>query len=72
MLVFRINDWWCNLKLLFYVFKISNVWMLIVENMNREGDYFMKDEYCYFDGKVKRCKNFVMFIVSMYYLFLKW
>lgn len=45
--------------------------MLIVENMNREGDYFMKDEYCYFDGKVKRCKNFVMFIVSMYYLFLK-
>lgn len=23
--------------------------------MNREGEHLMREEYCYFDGKVKRC-----------------
>ena len=23
--------------------------------MDREGENLMRDEYCYFDGKVKRC-----------------
>ena len=23
--------------------------------MDREGEHLMQDEYCYFDGKVKRC-----------------
>ena len=45
--------------------------MLIAENMNREGDHFMKDEYCYFDGKVKRCKNFVTLTASTYHPLLK-
>ena len=71
LLVFRINDWRCNPKLPSYVFKTSNVRMLIAENMNREGDHFMKDEYCYFDGKVKRCKNFVTLTASTYHPLLK-
>lgn len=31
----------------------------------------MKDEYCYFDGKVKRCKNFVTLTASTYHPLLK-
>ena len=23
--------------------------------MDREGEHLMREEYCYFDGKVKRC-----------------
>ena len=71
LLVFRINDRRCNPKLPSYVFKTSNVRMLIAENMNREGDHFMKDEYCYFDGKVKRCKNFVTLTASTYHPLLE-
>lgn len=25
--------------------------------MDREGEHFMREEYCYFDGKVKGCQE---------------
>ena len=28
---------------------------IVALNMDREGEHLMREEYCYFDGKVKRC-----------------
>ena len=39
--------------------------------MDRDGEHFMRDEYCYFDGKVKRCRNFVTLTASTYHPILK-
>lgn len=38
----------------------------MVINMDRNGDYFFKDEFCYFDGK-RKYRGFVIFIASIYY-----
>lgn len=43
----------------------------MVINMDRNGDYFFKDEFCCFDGKRKCCCGFVIFIVSIYYLLFR-
>ena len=45
--------------------------MKIALNMGREGEHFMREEYCYFDGKVKRCRNFVTLTASTYHPILK-
>ena len=45
--------------------------MKISLNMDREGNQFMREEYWYFDGKVKRCRNFVTLTASTYHSILK-
>ena len=45
--------------------------MEIARAMDREGEHFMRDEYCYFDGKVKRCRNFVTLTASTYHPLLR-
>ena len=40
-------------------------------NMDRNGEHFLKDEYCFFDGKFKRCRNFVTLTASVYHPLLK-
>ena len=71
LLVFKINDRRCNPDLPSYVFKTSKARMQIAENMNRDGKHFMSNEYCFFDGKVKRCRNYVTLTASTYYPLLK-
>ena len=39
--------------------------------MDRNGEHFLKDEYCFFDGKFKRCRNFVTLTASVYHPLLK-
>ena len=40
-------------------------------NMDRNREHFLKDEYCFFDRKFKRCQNCVTLTASAYHLLLK-
>ena len=39
--------------------------------MNRNGDHFLKNEFCYFDGKYRRCRGFVTLTASVYHTLLR-
>ena len=39
--------------------------------MDRTKNNLLSEEFCYFDGKVQRCKGFVSLTASMYHPFLK-
>ena len=54
-----------------YVFKTSTAQMKIALEMDEEGDHFMHNEYCHFDGNHKRVKTFVTLTASVYHLLLK-
>ena len=40
-------------------------------NMDREGDLFLHEEFCFFNGKRKRCKGFVTLTASVYHPLLR-
>ena len=50
-----------------FVFKTSQERIEIAMKMNKDGEHFLRDEYCYFDGKVKRCKDYVTLTASTYH-----
>lgn len=52
------------------VFKTSDIRMKIAGNINRVGKHCMSDDF-FFDGKVKRCRNFVTLTASAYHPLLK-
>ena len=35
-------------------------------NMDRDGEHYLNDEFCFFDGKHKRCRGFVTLTASVY------
>ena len=39
--------------------------------MDRSKDHFLSEEFCYFDGKVKRCKGFTSLTASVYHPLLR-
>ena len=45
--------------------------MRIALQMNKDWDHFLSEEFCYFDGKVKRCRNFVTLTAITYHPLLK-
>ena len=69
LLVYKVNDRRGNPDMPSFVFKTSETRMKIALAM--EGEHFMRDEYCYFDGKVKRCRNFVTLTASTYHSLLR-
>ena len=71
LLIHKVNDRRGNPDFPSFVFKTSKERMKIALNMDREGEHFMREEYCYFDGKVKRCRNFVTLTASTYHPILK-
>lgn len=38
-------------------------------NMDRNGEHFLKEEYCFFNGKFKRCRDFLTLIALFWTLF---
>ena len=54
-----------------YVFKTSKLKAKMAINMHRTGGNFLSSEFCYFDGKVKRCKGFVTLTASVYHPLLQ-
>ena len=71
LLVYKVNDSRGNPDMPSFVFKTSRERMDIAIKMNKDGDHFLQEEYCYFDGKVKRCKNYVTLTASTYHPLLK-
>lgn len=57
LLIYKVNDRRGNPDRPSFVFKTSEEKMKAVLNMDRSGEHFLKDEYCFFDGKFKRCRN---------------
>ena len=39
--------------------------------MDEAGDHFLNSEYCFFDGKRKRCRDFVTLTASVYHPLLR-
>ena len=39
--------------------------------MDCDGDHFMNTEYCFFDGKWKRCRGLVTLSASVYHPLLR-
>ena len=39
--------------------------------MNKDGNHFLSKEYCFFDGKKKRCRNYTTLTASVYHPLLK-
>lgn len=71
LFVYKVNDRRGNPDVPSFVFKTSKERMRIALQMNKDGDQFLSEEFCYFDGKVKRCRNFVTLTASTYHPLLK-
>lgn len=54
-----------------FVFKASETKARMALNMNRAGDHFLNEEFCFFDGKRKRCRGFVTLTASVYHPLLR-
>ena len=54
-----------------YAFKTSSTQMKIACSMDTDGDHFMHEEYCHFDGNHKRVKAFVTLTASVYHPLLR-
>ena len=70
LLIYKVNDRHRNPDRPSFVFKTSKK-MKAALNRDRNGEHFLKDEYCFFDGKFKRCRNFVTLTASVYHPLLK-
>ena len=54
-----------------YVFKSSSSKMHVANLMSKDSGHFLCEEYCYFDGKEGRTKNFKTLTASVYHNLLK-
>ena len=69
--VYKVNDKRWNADLPSFVFKSSKQKAKIATQMDKNGDHFLKGEYCFFDGKCKRCRGFVTLTSSVYHPLLR-
>ena len=69
--VYKINDRRGNPDKPSFVFKSSKKKAEIAINMDKDGNHFLNDEYCFFDGKHKRCKGFITLTASVYHPVLR-
>ena len=53
------------------IFKTSTSQMKIALEMDIEGDHFLKDKYCHFDGNHKSVREFVTLTASVYHPLLR-
>ena len=54
-----------------FVFKMGAEKARMVINMDRDGEHYLRDEFCFFDGKRKRCRGFVTLTASVYHPLLR-
>ena len=54
-----------------HVFKSSSSKMHVASLMSKDSGHFLCEEYCYFDGKEGRTKNFKTLTASVYHNLLK-
>ena len=65
--IYKINDRRGNPETPSFVFKTSETKAKIALNMDRGWDHFLHEEFCFFDGKRKRCRGFVTLTASVYH-----
>ena len=54
-----------------FVFKSSKTKAEMALNMDKDGNHFLTEEFCYFDGKHKRCKGLITLTASVYHPLLR-
>jgi len=59
--IYKINDFQP-----FFVFKMGTQKAKMAINTDKNGTHFLWDEFCYINGKRKRCCNFVTVTASVY------
>jgi hypothetical protein len=69
--IYKINDRRGNPDMPSFVFKSSKKKAEMALNMDKEGNNFLSEEYCFFDGKHKRCKGFITLTASVYHPLLR-
>ena len=69
--IYKLNDRRGNPDLPSFVFKTSETKARMAIHMNRGGDHFLSEEFCFFDGKRKRCRGFVTLTASVYHPLLR-
>ena len=69
--IYKVNDKRGNPDKPLFIFKTSTQKMKIALNLNRHGDHFLNDEFCFFDGKYNRCRGFITLTVSVYHVLLR-
>lgn len=69
--IYKVNDKRGNPDKPSFVLKTSEQKARMALDMNREGNHFLNNEFCYFDGKYKRCRNFVTLTASVYHPLLR-
>ena len=69
--VYKLNDLRGNPDSPSFVFKTSTGKMKLAIAMDRGGDNFMSDEFCFFDGKHNRCRGFITLTASVYHPLLR-
>lgn len=67
---YKVNDKRGNPDKPSFVFKTSEQKAKMALKMDKEGDHFLKSEF-YFDGKYKRCRDFVTLTASVYHPLLR-
>lgn len=60
--IYRINDRGGNPDQPSFVFKTSSTKLNVALNMDCNGEHFLNSEFCFFDGKLKRCRGFVTLV----------
>lgn len=69
--IYKINDHRGNPDRPSFVFKMGTQKAKMAINMDKNGNHFLGDEFCYFDGKTKRCRGFVTLTASVYHTLLR-
>ena len=54
-----------------YVFETSKQKLLLANDMDSRSIHYLNNEFCYFDGKVVRVKDFITLTASLYHTLLK-
>lgn len=69
--VYKANDRRGNPDKPSFVFKTSREKAKIAINMDKDREHFLNNEFCYFDGKFRRCRGFVTLTASVYHSLLR-
>ena len=65
--IYKLNDRRGNPETPSFVFKTSETKAKTALNMDRGRANFLHEEFCFFDGKRKRCRGFVTLTASVYH-----
>ena len=69
--IFKVNDRRGNPDKPSHVFKTSKVKMQMAFEMDQDRQHYLNKEYCFCDGKRKRCGNFTTLTASVYHPLLR-